>query len=74
MTETPAKGPAIQVKPQPDIYSLLLIVVTVALAVTLVIVMHNLLSPVVRPDGTPGGYGLSFQELFGSLKNVIPGD
>ncbi len=73
MTQVPSQGPVVQVKPQPDIYTLMLIVTIIALAVTVAIVLMNLLSPFERPDGSPGGYGLEFGQLFDSLKNLIPG-
>lgn len=73
MAQPPSKGPIIQVKPQPGIYTVMLIVASAALAVTIGIVMYNLMSPVTAADGSAGGYGLSFGEMFDPLKKLIPG-
>ena len=73
MTRAPSQGPVIQVKPQPNVYTVLLIVAVLFMAVTVGRVMYNLMSPVSRPDGLAGGYGLSFSELFKPLTDLIPG-
>ena len=73
MTRAPSQGPVIQVKPQPNVYTVLLIVAVLFMAVTVGMVMYNLMSPVSRLDGSPGGYGLSFGELFKPLTDLIPG-
>lgn len=73
MTQTPSTDPVVQAKPQPDIYTLMLIVVAIALAVTIAIVLWNLMSPVVGADGGPGGYGLGLGDLFKSLEDLIGG-
>jgi len=72
MTQLPSQAPVVEVKPQPNIYTLLLIVAIIALGTTVGIVMHNLMSPVVRSDGGAGGYGMSFGDLFETLENLIP--
>lgn len=55
MTLTPSsQSPVVKVKPQPGIYTLLLVLAIVFLAVTVGIVMHNLMTT----------YGMTFAELF----------
>ena len=49
--------PVIQVKPEPNVYTVLILVAIVALLVALVVVSHNLMS----------SYGLSFGEMFGKV-------
>ncbi|HUT57916.1 MAG TPA: hypothetical protein VNA25_08710 [Phycisphaerae bacterium] len=66
MTSTPSGGPVIPVKPQPTVYTVLLLVAIVALVVTLAVVLYTLMSP------TPQGYGLEFGDLFGPLKQPGP--
>jgi len=66
MTQTPSEGPVIQVKPSADIYTVLLIVAILALAIALGFVLNNLLSPV-----SEGGYGLTLGELFDPIDEVI---
>ncbi len=67
MTQGASQGPVIRVKPQPTIYTLLIIVAILVLGVTLGFVLHNLLT------ASPDGYGLSFGELFGPFKAPAPG-
>ena len=43
---------------EPNIYTLLLIIAILALAITVGVVLWNLLAP------TPDGYGMSFGDLF----------
>ncbi len=64
MTEMPreSQGPAVRVKPQPDVYTVLLVIAIIALAVTLGIVLWNLLS------SPPEGYGLPFSAIFDQSK------
>jgi len=62
MTQLPLQGPVVQVKPQPGIYTLLLIVAILALAATIGIVLYNLLSSL------PDGYGLEFGALIDASK------
>ena len=54
MTGIPGQAPVVRVKPQPDIYSLLLILGILALAGTVVYLAHHLMTV----------YGLTFGELF----------
>jgi len=74
MTNVPAQGPVVQVDPQPNIYTLMLIIAIIALIVTIGITLHNLMSPVVKADGSAGGYGMGLADLFGSLETLIPGN
>ena len=67
MTQISSQGPVVQVKPQPDIYTVILIVGVLALAVTIGIVMYNLMA------APPNGYGLTFGQFFESLEKLIPG-
>ena len=54
MTAMLGQSPVVKVKPQPDIYTLLLILAIVFLAVTVGIVMYNLMT----------AYDMTFVELF----------
>ncbi|MFA6134485.1 MAG: hypothetical protein WC869_10775 [Phycisphaerae bacterium] len=62
MTQTPFQGPVIQVKPQPDVYTLLILVAILALAITLGTVLYFLLS------APPTGAGLKIGDLVGHVK------
>jgi len=67
MTSAPSSTPAgLAAKPNPSIYTVLLIVAILVLAVTLVVVLWTLMSPM------PKGYGLQFGDLFAPLKEVAP--
>ena len=66
MTQLPSQGPVIEVKPQPNIYTLLLIVAILAVAVTVGFVLYNLLSD------PPAGYGLDFGAIFDSARLPEP--
>lgn len=67
MTQIPSQGPVVQVKPQPNIYTLMIIVGIIVLAATLALVLRNLLAPV------PTGYGLEIGQLFTALDKITPG-
>lgn len=67
MTQIPSQGPAVQIRPQPDIYTVMLIVGTVVLIATIIFVLYNLMAP------PPNGYGQTFGQLFEPLKKLIPG-
>ena len=67
MTQMPSTPPVVQVKPQPNIYTVLLIVAIVALAVTIGLVLYNLLADVAAGKG----YGLTLPQV---LKGEIPAD
>jgi len=59
MAQTRMQGPGLPAKPQPDVYTLLLVVAILVLAVTAGFVLNNLLSA--------SRYGLSIANLFGAL-------
>ena len=48
-------------RPQPNVYTVLVIIAALALALTIAVVLWNLMSP------PPVGYGLRFEELFDPL-------
>ena len=56
MTMIPLQGPVVRVKPQSNVYTVLLAVAVVILAVAIGIVVHDLMTT----------YGLSFGQLFQS--------
>jgi hypothetical protein len=62
MAEAQSKQPIVSVKPQSDIYTLLVIVAIVALAVAIGLSIYNLMSP--------DGYGMKFSEIFVPLKDM----
>jgi hypothetical protein len=61
MTHIPVQQPPIQVKPQPDVYTVLIVVAILILAVTLGVSLYYLLTP------SPTGCGLSFVDLFSKV-------
>ena len=63
MASSPTQGPVIQVKAQPDVYTILMLVAIIALATAIVFCGWKLTTPV-----TDGGYGLTIGQLFDSLK------
>ncbi len=58
MTAIPPRGPVVRVKPQSNVYTVLLLVAILVLAAAIGIVLHNLMTV----------YGLSLGELFQTLK------
>ncbi|MCE5280446.1 MAG: hypothetical protein ABFD92_19635 [Planctomycetaceae bacterium] len=56
MTEGRSSQPVVTVKPQSDIYTFLIILAAVTLAVTVGLVMYNLMSP--------DGYAMNFWDIF----------
>ncbi len=60
MTHIPVQPP-IQVKPQPDVYTVLIVVAILILAVTVGVSLYYLLA------APPTGCGLSFGDLFGKV-------
>ena len=54
MTGMSSQAPVVKVKPQPDVYSLLLILAVLALGGTIAYLAHDLMAV----------YGLTFGELF----------
>ena len=66
MTDLPPspQGPLVTVKPQPNVYTVLLVVAAVALVLTIALCLYRLLSP------PPAGYGLEFGQLFDRLQDL----
>ena len=57
------QSPVVRVKPQPDIYTLLLILAVLFLAVTIGVVLYDLMR----------NYGMTFMEIFaGQSKGNLP--
>ena len=71
MVQASSPVKVIQGKAHPDIYTLLLIVSIIALGTTIGLVLYNLMAPVPGTAGEPGGYALSFGELFQPLKELV---
>jgi len=65
MSQVPIQARAVQVKPQPNVYTILVIVAVLALAVTIGVSLYCLLAPL------PKGCALPFGELLGKVK--VPG-
>ena len=66
MTQAPSQAPIVAVKPQPNLYTVLLVLAIVALAATIGMVLYNLLADVAGG----AGYGLTFGEV---LTGKLPG-
>ncbi|MDP7289698.1 MAG: hypothetical protein QGH94_17080 [Phycisphaerae bacterium] len=62
MSQTPLEG-SVQVKPQSNVYTLLMIVSILSLSVAIIVVLTNLMMPVKQ-----SGYGLGFGEIISPLK------
>lgn len=56
-------NPSLAPKPAPNIYTALLLIAVVAMIVSMVVVLSQLMAPV-----DAGGYGLGFGDLFSELK------
>ena len=60
MTQTPTQGPVVPVKPQSNVYTVLLIIAAIVSIVAISISLHDLMV----------NYGLEFGDLFSTnLKN-----
>lgn len=58
MTQLTSNAPVVEIKPQPNVYTVLLLIAIVVLVVTLGIVLHTLMA-------APGaGYGLSLGNIL----------
>jgi len=66
MTRMPS-GFSAKVKPQPNIYTVLLVVAILALTVAIAVSAHTLLTPVAQ-----GGYGLEMGGLFQPFESAAP--
>lgn len=62
MTEAQSKQPVVSVKPQADIYTLLVAVAILALCVGIGLVLYDLMSQ--------EGYGMAFGDIFLPLKDM----
>jgi len=62
MSQLPSDG-TIQVKPQSNIYTLMLIITALVLCVAVGLVMHKLMAPV-----TGGGYGMELGDIFSPVQ------
>ncbi len=60
MTQANARdhGPVVPVRPQPNVYTVLMIIAIIALCVAIAYVAWRMTSPM------PDGYGLSFEHLY----------
>lgn len=65
MAVTPSQGPVIQVKAQPDVYTVMLVVALIGLMAAIVFCGWKLTSPV-----DAGGYGMAIGELFKELPDL----
>ena len=62
MTEMPSQGPLIEVRPQPNVYTVLLLVAIMALVIAIGVVLWKLTS------SPPTGYGLGLGEFLDPIK------
>ncbi len=62
MSQLPPDG-SIQVKPQSNVYTLMMIITILVLCVTIGFVVQKLTSPMAQ-----GGYEIPFGDLFGEIK------
>ncbi len=53
-----SSGPVVRVKPQPNIYTILLVAAILVVGIALGLVLYKLMSPL------PAGYGLEFGDIF----------
>ncbi len=65
MAVTPSQGPVIQVKAQPDIYTVMLVVAIIGLMAAIVLCGWKLTSPVEA-----GGYEMAIGQLFEELPKL----
>ncbi len=61
MSQFPQDG-TIQVKPQSNIYTLMMIITILVLSVATGLVLHKLMAPIAE-----GGYDIPFGDLFGPV-------
>ncbi len=67
MTQLATQRSAIQAKAHPTVYTVLIIVAIIALAITIGIVLNNLMSPVEK-----NGYGIGFSDVFNPVPKSAP--
>ena len=61
MTSAPSIAPVVRAKPQPNVYTALLLVGVVVLLATVVVVLYTLMSPL------PKGYDMGLNDLLAPL-------
>ncbi len=66
MAITPSQGPVIKVTPQPDVYTVLLLVAIIGLAVAVVVCGMRLTAA-----ANAGGYGMTVGQMFDELPKLI---
>ena len=66
MTRTPTQGPVVEIKPQPSIYTVLLVVAILSILIAVALGLHTLMAE------SPAGYGLKFGQLFEPLTRSLP--
>ena len=66
MTQLSTNRPLVQVGPQPNVYTVLIIVAILALGIAIGVALYNLMGEV----GPDGGYGMSFGDLFAPVKKI----
>jgi len=64
MAKTPQESRIVEVKPQPNVYTVLLVIAVLSLLVATGLGLRRLLSPL-----EDGGYGLTFNQL---IEGTIP--
>jgi hypothetical protein len=64
MTQSASQPPTVEVRPQPNVYTVMLLVAIIALGVAIAVVMWKLTS-----SATAGGYGLNVGAMFEPFKN-----
>ena len=62
MSQLPSDG-SVQVKPQSNVYTLMMIITILVLSVAIGFVLQKLMAPVAE-----GGYEIPFGDLFGPVK------
>ena len=63
MTQLPSQqGPIVELRPQPNVYTVLLLIAVIALAIAVGVVFWKLTSPL------PVGYGLEVKELLDPIR------
>ncbi len=65
MALTPPQGPVIQVKTQPDIYTVMIVVAIIGLLMAIILCGWKLTAPVEA-----GGYGMAIGQFFDALPSL----
>jgi len=69
MTQAPS-SPVVETKPVANVYTVLLIVAILALALAIGVVGHRLTGPVTEGRAEGAGYGLTVEQLFGNTETL----